>query len=77
MNLVPTFRDRDAISTHDKKRFYLDCVEQYVIYLHEQLRLEKIEPVPVERVSSGRGLASRSIRVSSLTTISSESPLID
>ncbi|KAI5124595.1 hypothetical protein M0805_004207 [Coniferiporia weirii] len=54
--------DPDTISSHDKKRYYLDCLEQYVLYLHSQLRLVGVEPVPVERVSSGRGLTSRSIR---------------
>ncbi|KAL5534145.1 hypothetical protein ACEPAG_606 [Sanghuangporus baumii] len=60
LGFTPT--DPDTISTHDKKRLYLDCLEQYVIYLHKQLRLAGHEPVPIERVSSGRGLTSRSIR---------------
>ncbi|KAL5495168.1 hypothetical protein ACEPAI_630 [Sanghuangporus weigelae] len=60
LGFTPT--DPDTISTHDKKRLYLDCLEQYVIYLHKQLRLAGHEPVPMERVSSGRGLTSRSIR---------------
>lgn len=53
----------DTLSSHDKKRHYLDCVEQYIQYLHHQIRLVGVEPVPIERVSSGRGLTSRSIRV--------------
>ncbi|TDL28733.1 hypothetical protein BD410DRAFT_834774 [Rickenella mellea] len=57
---VPT--DPDAISTHDKKRYYLDSIEQYVLYLHHQLRLVGVEPVPLERVAANRGLSSRSIR---------------
>ncbi|KAH8120427.1 hypothetical protein DFH11DRAFT_61294 [Phellopilus nigrolimitatus] len=60
LGYTPT--DPDTISSHDKKRYYLDCLEHYVLYLHDQLRLVGVEPVPVERVSSGRGLTSRSIR---------------
>jgi len=55
--------DPDTISSHDKKRYYLECLEQYITYLHEQLRLVGHEPVPLERVSTYRGLTSRSIRV--------------
>ncbi|KAI0067720.1 hypothetical protein BV25DRAFT_1819130 [Artomyces pyxidatus] len=54
--------DPDTISSHDKKRYYLECLEQYVSYLHEQLTLVGHDPVPLERVSSYRGLTSRSIR---------------
>lgn len=57
---------RDTISSHEKKRHYLECVEQYVMYLHQQLQLVGSEPVKLERVSNYRGLSSRSIRVSSL-----------
>lgn len=53
----------DTISSHDKKRYYLECLEQYITYLHEQLRLVGHEPIALERVSTYRGLTSRSIRV--------------
>lgn len=53
---------RDTISSHEKKRHYLECLEQYVLYLHEQLRLVQAAPLPLERVSTYRGLSSRSIR---------------
>ena len=53
----------DTISSHDKKRYYLECLEQYITYLHDQLRLVGHEPEPLERVSTYRGLTSRSIRV--------------
>ena len=56
----------DTITSHDKKRLYLDCLENYVVYIHQQMRFAGIDPVPIERVSSGRGLVSRSIRVSIL-----------
>ncbi|EGN92248.1 hypothetical protein SERLA73DRAFT_191362 [Serpula lacrymans var. lacrymans S7.3] len=57
-----TATDPDTISSHDKKRHYLECLEHYVMYLHEQLRLVGTEPFAFERVSSYRGLGSRSIR---------------
>ena len=61
--LSPTLYCSDTISSHDKKRYYLECLEQYITYLHEQLRLVGHEPVALERVSTYRGLTSRSIRV--------------
>ncbi|KAF9462940.1 hypothetical protein BDZ94DRAFT_1322237 [Collybia nuda] len=60
VGFVPT--DPDTISSHEKKRHYLECVEQYVMYLHQQLQLVGSEPVKLERVSNYRGLSSRSIR---------------
>ncbi|KAH8102472.1 hypothetical protein BXZ70DRAFT_784319 [Cristinia sonorae] len=54
--------DPDTITSHDKKRHYLECSEKYILWLHEQLRLVGKEPVALERVSSYRGLSSRSIR---------------
>src|SRR5438445_594841 len=30
---------RDTISSHEKKRHYLECIEQYILYLHEQFDL--------------------------------------
>ncbi|OCH95788.1 hypothetical protein OBBRIDRAFT_501911 [Obba rivulosa] len=54
--------DPDTITSHDKKRSYLECLEQYVQWLHEQIRLVGREPISIERVSTYRGLNSRSIR---------------
>ncbi|KAJ4484061.1 hypothetical protein C8R41DRAFT_457461 [Lentinula lateritia] len=61
---IPTLRppEPEAITSHEKKRQYLECLEQYVLYLHEQLRLVGAQPTPIERFSSYRGLTSRSIR---------------
>lgn len=56
-------RYRDTITSHDKKRSYLECLEQYVQWLHEQIRLVGREPLPLERVQQYRGPSSRSIRV--------------
>ncbi|KAG6326384.1 hypothetical protein ID866_12705 [Astraeus odoratus] len=60
IGFTPT--DPDTISSHEKKRHYLECLEHYVLYLHEQLRLVEIPPLALERVSTYRGLSSRSIR---------------
>jgi hypothetical protein len=57
---------RDAISTHEKKRRYLECLEQYVMYLHQQFELLGAVPATLTRVSGYRGLSSRSIRVRAL-----------
>lgn len=54
---------RDTISSHEKKRHYLECLEHYVVYLHDQLKLIGAQPVALERVPNYRGLSSRSIRV--------------
>ncbi|KAJ3767006.1 hypothetical protein FB446DRAFT_357239 [Lentinula raphanica] len=59
-NLRPP--EPETITSHEKKRQYLECLEQYVLYLHEQLRLVGAQPVPIERFSTYRGLSSRSIR---------------
>ncbi|KAG6842601.1 hypothetical protein C0991_000127 [Blastosporella zonata] len=54
---------RDAISSHEKKRHYLECLEYYVTYLHQQLSLVGCVPVRLQRpTSSGRGMTSQSIR---------------
>ncbi|KAI0830667.1 hypothetical protein BC628DRAFT_1416191 [Trametes gibbosa] len=57
-----TITDPDTITSHDKKRCYLECLEEYVQWLHERLRLAGQEPPPLERISTYRGLKSRSIR---------------
>ncbi|KAH9937122.1 uncharacterized protein B0H18DRAFT_1150644 [Fomitopsis serialis] len=54
--------DPDTITSHDKKRSYLECLEQYAQWLHEQIRLVGHEPLPLERVQQYRGPSSRSIR---------------
>ncbi|OAX42387.1 hypothetical protein K503DRAFT_710765 [Rhizopogon vinicolor AM-OR11-026] len=60
IGFTPT--DPDTISSHEKKRHYLECLEHYVLYLHDQLHLVNTAPLPFERVSTYRGLSSRSIR---------------
>ncbi|KAF9531997.1 hypothetical protein CPB83DRAFT_891333 [Crepidotus variabilis] len=60
VGFVPT--DPDTISSHDKKRHYLECIEQYIQYLHQQFELVGEAPPPIERVAAYRGLSNRSIR---------------
>jgi hypothetical protein len=55
---------RETLSSHDKKRAYVECMEQYIEFLHQQLRLVGHEPVAMEKVESYSGLNTRSIRVS-------------
>ncbi|TFY54044.1 hypothetical protein EVG20_g9869 [Dentipellis fragilis] len=60
IGFLPT--DPDTISSHDKKRHYLECLEEYVSYLHGQLRSTGQEPPQLERISTYQGLNNRSIR---------------
>jgi hypothetical protein len=39
-----------SISTHEKKRHYLECLEQYVVFLHQQLALLGVQPEKLRRV---------------------------
>jgi hypothetical protein len=61
----------DTITSHEKKRYYFECLEQYVMYLHDQFSLLGVDPMPMRRVESYRGLNNRSIRVSPSTASSS------
>ncbi|KAM6498170.1 hypothetical protein JOM56_006118 [Amanita muscaria] len=53
---------RESISSHEKKRQYLECLEYYVMFLQQQLSLVGADPVLLERVPQYRGLNNRSIR---------------
>ncbi|KAJ6503481.1 hypothetical protein C8R47DRAFT_206521 [Mycena vitilis] len=54
--------DPDDLSSHEKKRLYVECLEHYVQYLHQLFAWIQVQPVPLERVSSYRSLTSRSLR---------------
>ncbi|KAJ7038129.1 hypothetical protein C8F04DRAFT_369419 [Mycena alexandri] len=54
--------DPEDLSPHDKKRLYVACLENYVQYLHQLFDSINVLPVPLERVSSYRGLTTRSLR---------------
>ncbi|PCH33805.1 hypothetical protein WOLCODRAFT_50536, partial [Wolfiporia cocos MD-104 SS10] len=60
VGFTPT--DPDTITSHDKKRSYLECLEEYVQYIHDQIRLACHEPIPLERITTYPGLNSRSVR---------------
>ncbi|KAJ7487671.1 hypothetical protein B0H11DRAFT_1105014 [Mycena galericulata] len=53
--------DPDDLSSHEKKRLYLSCLENYVQYLHQLFASINVVPHPLERVSNYR-LTSRSMR---------------
>ncbi|KAI0756649.1 hypothetical protein C8Q80DRAFT_1116080 [Daedaleopsis nitida] len=61
-NVGFTITDPDSITSHDKKRSYLECLEEYVLWLHEQIRFVGRQPLPIERISTYRGLKNRSLR---------------
>ncbi|KAI0715245.1 hypothetical protein C8Q76DRAFT_618928 [Earliella scabrosa] len=61
-NVGFTITDPDSITSHDKKRSYLECLEEYVQWLHEQIHLVGHKPVTLERISTYRGLKNRSLR---------------
>ncbi|KXN89960.1 hypothetical protein AN958_04964 [Leucoagaricus sp. SymC.cos] len=52
----------ESITSHEKKRHYLECLEHYVAFLHEHFLRNGLEPAPLERISNYRSLNSRSIR---------------
>ncbi len=54
---------RDTITSHDKGRCYVDCLEDYVQWLEEQIRLVGLDPLPLDRVPDYGGLTNRSLRV--------------
>ncbi|KAJ7169948.1 hypothetical protein C8R46DRAFT_1265959 [Mycena filopes] len=54
--------DPDEISSHEKKRLYVSCLEQYICYLHGLFASINVTPVPLERAPTARGLSSRSLR---------------
>ncbi|TFK80283.1 hypothetical protein K466DRAFT_504163 [Polyporus arcularius HHB13444] len=61
-NVGFSITDPDTITSHDKKRSYLECLEEYVQWLHEQIHLVGQKPLPLERISTYRGLKNRSLR---------------
>lgn len=53
-----------SLTSHQKKRKYVECLEEYVFYLHDQLRLIGVEPVALE-CAARHTLSNRSSRVRS------------
>ncbi|TFK77039.1 hypothetical protein BDN72DRAFT_23766 [Pluteus cervinus] len=60
LGFLPT--DPDSISSHEKKRHYLECLERYVLYLQQQIELLGAKAFPIQRVNNYQGLNNRSIR---------------
>ncbi|EIW85920.1 hypothetical protein CONPUDRAFT_140725 [Coniophora puteana RWD-64-598 SS2] len=55
--------DCNSISSHDKKRYYLVCLENYVSFLDDQMSRVGSPPLTLERVDKyPKGLSSRSMR---------------
>ncbi|KAI0788587.1 hypothetical protein C8Q75DRAFT_892590 [Abortiporus biennis] len=56
--------DPDTITSHDKKRHYLESLEKYVIWLHDYCQMVGVSPpsIEAERVTTYPGLDIRSIR---------------
>ncbi|KAF4605255.1 hypothetical protein EYR40_004038 [Pleurotus pulmonarius] len=42
--------DPESISSHDRKRYYLECIESYSLYLQDRVRAAGFTPVPIQRV---------------------------
>ncbi|KAF9489669.1 hypothetical protein BDN71DRAFT_1455817 [Pleurotus eryngii] len=42
--------DPESISSHDRKRYYLECIESYSLYLQDRVRAAGFMPVPIQRV---------------------------
>lgn len=54
--------DPDDLSSHEKKRLYVESLERYIQYLHQLFAFLNIAPAPLQRVSNYRALTSRSMR---------------
>ncbi|KAJ7631016.1 hypothetical protein FB45DRAFT_1028176 [Roridomyces roridus] len=57
----------EELTAHERKRLYLDSLENYVNYLHSHFATLNIAPPPLERISSYRGLPMNSLRSMYLT----------
>ncbi|RDX43287.1 hypothetical protein OH76DRAFT_1487979 [Lentinus brumalis] len=49
-----TITDPDTITSHGKDRGYLECLEEYIQWLHEQIHVVGQKPPPIERISDDR-----------------------
>ncbi|KAI0313909.1 hypothetical protein OF83DRAFT_1175226 [Amylostereum chailletii] len=58
----------DDLSCHDKKRRYFECLEEYVVYLRNQVKLAGLAPPAFTCVSTGTSRSTRSIRTMILHT---------
>lgn len=57
--------DSDTISSHDKKRNYLECLEIYIGYLEDQMKIVKLQSPAIAKIMKvDIGMNNRSLRVS-------------
>lgn len=63
--LAPLCNDSDTISSHDKKRNYLECLEIYIGYLEDQMKIVKLQSPAIAKIMKvDIGMNNRSLRVS-------------
>ncbi|KAI0702206.1 hypothetical protein C8Q76DRAFT_802498 [Earliella scabrosa] len=53
--------DPDRISAHERKRTYLESLEEYILWLEDQVRLAGLQPVEMERISTYREMEAKSM----------------
>jgi len=63
--------DPDSITSHEKKRLYVGGLEEYVIWMEEQIRLLGKHPKSMQNLPDYKGVSSRSLRVSWLSVVPS------
>ncbi|KZV71297.1 hypothetical protein PENSPDRAFT_684700 [Peniophora sp. CONT] len=54
--------DPDTLSCHEKKRNYIECLENYVGWLRAQCEIANVDAGDIERIQSYKGLGTRSVR---------------
>ncbi|KAI0712615.1 hypothetical protein C8Q76DRAFT_694135 [Earliella scabrosa] len=54
--------DPDHIPPHDRKRTYLESLEEYTVWLEDQIRTAGLVPVSMERISTFQELKARTVR---------------
>ncbi|KAI0746093.1 hypothetical protein C8Q76DRAFT_688958 [Earliella scabrosa] len=52
----------DHIPPHDRKRMYLESLEEYTVWLEDQIRIVGLVPASMERVSTFQELKARTVR---------------
>lgn len=53
----------DSLSVHEKRRRYLECIEEYVVWLHDHIQVMGGHLPRIERRTYYTGLSARSICV--------------
>jgi hypothetical protein len=63
-SVIRSISHSDTITAHEKKRCYLESLENYVLCLRQQVELLGLTPPKLDRATRHQGLSSRSMRVS-------------